>query len=92
MLARIGEGTAVDLEDPRLIGAGDPLRTRGLLADGGLGGDGAAVYGRVLAARRQGLSELLDGWEPEEHDEVRTMLDGLARELVAEPPTVPATA
>ncbi len=92
LLARIGEGTAVDLEDPRLIGAGDSLRTRGLLADGGLGADGAAVYGRVLAARRQGLSELLDGWEPEEHDDVRTMLDGLARELVAEPPTVPATA
>jgi MFS family permease len=53
LLARIGEGTAVDLEDPRLIGAGDSLRTRGLLADGGLGADGAAAYGRVLAARRQ---------------------------------------
>ena len=92
LVARIGEGTAVDLEDPRLVGAGDSLRARGLLADGGLGADGEAVYGRVLAARRRGLSELLDGWEPEEHDEVRTMLDGLARELVAEPPTAPVTA
>jgi hypothetical protein len=40
----------------------------------------------VLAARRDGLSEHLDGWEPEEHDEVRAMLDRLARALVAEPP------
>jgi hypothetical protein len=46
----------------------------------------------VLAARRQGLSELLDGWEPEQHEEVRAMLDGLARELVAEPPRAPAPA
>jgi hypothetical protein len=36
--------------------------------------------------RRQGLAELLEGWAPEEHDEVRAMLDSLTRELVAEPP------
>ena len=92
LLARLGEGTAVDLDDPRLAGPGDSLRARGLLADGGLGAEGAAAFGRVLAARRQGLSELLDGWEPEQHDEVRAMLDGLARELVAEPPVVPTRA
>jgi hypothetical protein len=92
LLARLGEGTAVDLDDPRLAGRGDSLRARGLLADGGLGAEGEAAFGRVLAARRQGLSELLDGWEPEQHDEVRAMLDGLARELVAEPPVVPVRA
>ena len=37
-------------------------------------------------ARRQGLAELLEGWAPEEHDEVRAMLDRFARELVAAPP------
>jgi hypothetical protein len=36
--------------------------------------------------RRQRLAELLDGWSPEEHDEVRAMLDDFAREYVAEPP------
>ena len=40
----------------------------------------------MLAARRQRLAELLDGWAPEEHDEVRAMLDDFAREYVAEPP------
>jgi EmrB/QacA subfamily drug resistance transporter len=86
LLARLGEGTPVDLGDPRLSGAGASLRERGLIADGRLATEGRAVYGRVLAARRQGLAELLEGWAPEEHDEVRSMLDSLARELVAEPP------
>jgi len=90
LVARLGEGTEVDLDDPRLGGAVASLRERGLLTDGRLGAEGEAVYGRVLAARRQGLSELLDGWEPEQHAEVRSMLDGLARELVAEPPRAPA--
>jgi hypothetical protein len=36
--------------------------------------------------RRQRLAELLDGWAPEDHDEVRAMLDAFAREFVAEPP------
>ena len=86
LVARLGEGTDVDLDDPRLGAAGASLRASGLLTDGHLGAEGEAVYGRVLAARREGLSELLDGWEPEEHDEVRAMLDRLARALVAEPP------
>ena len=90
LVARLGEGTDLDLDDPRLGAAGASLRARGLLTNGHLGAEGEAVYGRVLAARRDGLSELLDGWEPEEHDEVRAMLDRLARALVAEPP--PASA
>ena len=45
-----------------------------------------AVYERILTARRQGLAELLEGWAPEEHDEVLAMLDRFARELVAAPP------
>jgi hypothetical protein len=42
-----------------------------------------------VEARSQGLAELLEGWEPERHDEVRAMLDRLARDLVVEIP--PAT-
>ena len=68
--------------------AGASLRERGLVEDSRLGGDGQAVYGRVLAMRRRRLAELLDGWAPEDHDEVRAMLDAFAREFVAEPPVI----
>jgi EmrB/QacA subfamily drug resistance transporter len=85
-VARLGEGTALDLDDPTLAAATRSLREQGLVVDGGLGPEGEAVYERLLAARRSGLSELLDGWEPEQHAEVRAMLDRLARELVVEPP------
>jgi hypothetical protein len=89
LLARLGEGTAVHLEDPRHIAAHASLRERGLVLDGELHADGRLVYARVVEARSQGLAELLEGWEPERHDEVRAMLDRLARELVVEipPPT-----
>jgi hypothetical protein len=92
VLARLGEGTEIDLTDPRLAAAAAALGERGLVAGGRLASEGTAVYRRVLAARREGLSELLEGWEPEQHDEVRAMLDRLARELVVEPPTVPLPA
>ena len=92
MVARLGEGTEIDLTDPRLAAAAVTLAERGLVEDGRLANEGTAVYGLVLAARREGLSELLEGWEPEQHDEVRAMLDRLARELVAEPPTAPLPA
>ena len=86
LLSRIGEGTDVDLADPQLTSAGDSLNGRGLLENGRLASEGAEVYERVLAARREGLAELLEGWAPEDHDEVRAMLDRFAHELVATPP------
>ena len=86
LLGRLGEEAAIDLTDPRLAAAGASLRERGLIEDSRLAGDGQAVYGRVLATRRRRLAELLDGWAPEDHDEVRAMLDAFAREFVAEPP------
>ena len=88
LLARLGEDTTVDLDDPQLVAAGVSLRERGLIEDDRLGRDGQDVYGRVLAVRRQRLAELLEGWSPEEHDEVRAMLDDFAREYVAEPPAL----
>jgi hypothetical protein len=54
--------------------------------DAQLHSDGHVVYARVVEARMQGLTELLEGWQPEKHDEVRAMLDRLARELVVEIP------
>ena len=88
VLARLGEGTAIDFGDPRLAAAGASLRERGLIENSHLDATGESVYRRVLAARREGLAELLEGWSPDEHDEVRAMLDSLARDLVAEPPAV----
>ena len=88
LLARIGEGASVDLDDERLAIAHTSLNERGLVEDGELCGEGEIVFTRVVEARREGLCELLEGWEPEEHDDVRAMLDSLARELVAEIPPV----
>jgi EmrB/QacA subfamily drug resistance transporter len=86
LLARLGEGAALDVRDPQLATAHAALRGRGLVADGSLRGDGEMLYERILEARRAGLAELLEGWDPEQHDEVKRMLDRLARELVAEIP------
>ena len=38
---------------------------------------------RLTEARRTGLTELLEGWNPEEHPEVIEMVKDLARELLA---------
>jgi DNA-binding MarR family transcriptional regulator len=50
---------------------------------------GAEAFRRLVAVRRRRLGELLAGWDPEEHAEVRAMLDGLAKILLAEPPALP---
>jgi DNA-binding transcriptional ArsR family regulator len=86
LLARLGEGTAIDLDDPEVVAAYTSLRERGLVDDGRLRGEGEQTYSRVLHARRESLAALLDGWEPEQHDDVRAMLDRLARALVTEIP------
>src|SRR4051794_10453256 len=86
LLARLGERADVDMHDPRLAAAHGSLGDRGLTENGRLSTEGEALYERVVEARRTGLSELLDGWEPEQHAEVRGMLDRLARQLVVEIP------
>ena len=90
LLTRLGEGTALDLEDPRIISAHASLRERGLVEDAHLRREGESVYARVVDARREGLARLLEGWEPERHDEVRAMIDRLSRELVTEIPPSPS--
>jgi EmrB/QacA subfamily drug resistance transporter len=87
LLSRLGEGAPVDLGDARLTTAGESLRERGFLVDSHLADDGEIVYARVLEARRHELAALLDGWEPEQHPDVRAMLDRFSRLQVAEPPT-----
>jgi EmrB/QacA subfamily drug resistance transporter len=39
----------------------------------------------LIAARREELAKLLDGWDPEEHTEVATLLSRLAEELKLDP-------
>jgi EmrB/QacA subfamily drug resistance transporter len=81
LLGRLGEGAAPD-DGAALAG----LRDRGLADERGLTLEGHAALDRLRAVQRDGLAELLAGWNPEEHDELRALLDRLARELVAEPP------
>ncbi|HEY6017967.1 MAG TPA: hypothetical protein VIU16_14365, partial [Gaiellaceae bacterium] len=89
LVARVGEGAAVDLDDENLARPARKLRERGLLDDGSLTPAGAEVYERFVAARRGLLAELLEGWEHGDHDELEALLDRMARELAAEVPDAP---
>jgi EmrB/QacA subfamily drug resistance transporter len=100
VLARLGEreriserGLAEQLSvEPAVLRR--PLRVleaRALvLADGGgaveLTEDGRDVLARLVAAYRERLEALLEGWSPEQHAEVCRMVDRLAQALVAEMP------
>ena len=48
--------------------------------------EGRAILDRLVAARRERLAELLDGWSPEQHAELIGMLDRLAASAVADHP------
>jgi hypothetical protein len=80
-LARLGDGSA-----PTDGAALEGLRRRGLADDAGLTADGRAALAQLETVEREGLAHLLECWEPEQHDELRALLDRLAHELVAAPP------
>jgi EmrB/QacA subfamily drug resistance transporter len=86
LLARIGEGRQVEIEDG-LVGTLGRLRDRGLVSGASLSPAGAELYERILAARRQALDELIEGWKPEEHEELRTLIDRLSHELASRAPS-----
>jgi DNA-binding MarR family transcriptional regulator len=48
---------------------------------------GREDYERLVTARRDGLRDLLSGWDPDEHAQLRELVDRLGRELVSEIPT-----
>ncbi len=52
-------------------------------------GPGRENFRRMVAARRAGLTQMLERWSPESHAEVKAMLDRLARSLIAELPSSP---
>ena len=72
----------------------DSLRSRALVDDDGgdisLTDAGADVRARMHDARCKGLEELLAGWEPERHAEIRRMVDELADSFARDMPR-PAT-
>jgi DNA-binding MarR family transcriptional regulator len=90
--------TATDLArqlkvDPVLIAPGvEGLVAAGMVEARSRDGDhdlhvtprGADAMERLTEARRSGLTELLEGWNPEEHPEVIEMVKDLAHELLAD--------
>jgi hypothetical protein len=66
------------------------LASAGLVANGAeprLTEAGRAAMADVDRARREGLAELLDGLEPDEHRELRELLDRTAHEFASAPPS-----
>jgi DNA-binding MarR family transcriptional regulator len=52
--------------------------------------EGRVAHGRLIMARRERLNQLLARWEPENHAEVQTLLQGIAAVLVKQLPRPPA--
>ena len=50
---------------------------------------GRDAFECMVAVRRARLAQLLECWAPEQHAEVRAMLDRLAQTLMADPPAMP---
>jgi EmrB/QacA subfamily drug resistance transporter len=102
LLARLGERPPVEREELRaqlhaddreLDEALQALRARALIDGDGqiaLTHEGRAAYERIVAARCASLREALDGWSPDEHDEVRQLIDRLGRDLVKHMPRAPS--
>jgi DNA-binding MarR family transcriptional regulator len=102
LLFRIGEyapasaadlASRLELPETALLPHLERLEEAGLLVgdeDGSaslvLSTNGQEAIGRLVAARRQALAELLDGWSPEQHEELARMLGRLARELLQDDP------
>jgi EmrB/QacA subfamily drug resistance transporter len=86
LLCRLGEGLPLDVTAPELAGPYASLCERGLAEHAEPTPEGERVYTRIVQARGEGLAELLEGWEPEQHEELSRLVHRLARELVAEIP------
>jgi DNA-binding MarR family transcriptional regulator len=63
----------------RLVEGGDGAAVR-------LTGAGRAAHARLIAARREALDDLAEGWRSGDQDEVERLLDRLAHEFVREIP------
>jgi len=99
LLARLGERAplteselveTLPVDARRIAEPLERLRTQGLVDDDdgmvSLSARGAESYERLVAVRQASLRTLLDGYEPDDHPELRALVDRLGRELVAEMP------
>jgi EmrB/QacA subfamily drug resistance transporter len=84
-----------DVPIDRVVGGLERLESEGLVGrrpdgdgdgDGPLAltADGTATLDRLVAARRERLCEQLEGWSPEEHEELARVLTRLAHDLVGD--------
>jgi len=104
LLARMGEsrGPVTISELEQRLRIGDPQCTRlvvrllaaGMVVESGegvyeLGEAGRNDYQRLLLQREQDLKDMLAGWEPDEHPDVRAMMRELANSFASAPPTRP---
>jgi EmrB/QacA subfamily drug resistance transporter len=82
---RLGEQHGVPAE--RVAAGLARLESDGLVSVNGereLTPSGREVLERLVAARRERLCEHLEGWSPEQHDELARVLTRLARDLVGD--------
>ena len=99
VLARVGETEPTDPFAIATAHAVDPARVAARIAElrelGFVEGPGEAVVltatgrdalDRLVAARRQSLAELLDGWSPEREAELAALLTRMASDTVADHP------
>jgi EmrB/QacA subfamily drug resistance transporter len=90
---------AYDIDPARLDRALQRLEEDGLVVDAGtdslpshpLTAAGTQTLDHVVGCGRDRLNELSRGWEPEQHPELRELIDALAREFLdAAPERIPA--
>jgi DNA-binding MarR family transcriptional regulator len=99
VLARVGEAGPTDAFAIGEANAVDPARVAARIAElrerGYVGGppdavvltaDGHEVLERLVAARRERLAELLDGWSPEAEADLAALLSRMARDVVVDHP------
>ena len=85
-------GASLKVEPDRLEAAVDSLVAVGMVARNGSGPDrelvltdsGKSALDRLAAARRDSMTDLLEGWDPETHPEVVAMIRNLAKALLAD--------
>jgi DNA-binding MarR family transcriptional regulator len=105
VLARVGESEPTDafaiaeargVDPARVAARFEELRERGYVEGPGdaivLTEAGRDALERLVAARRQRLSELLEGWSPEAEADLAELLGRMARDVVADHPDGPPRA
>ncbi len=82
-------GPAAGVPDATGVPGGPAVGSNGHVS---LTGEGETAASRLVTARRDALSDLVQDWNPEQHAELAAMLTRLARYLAEGPAPVPAGA